>query len=396
MSVSERLRLLVLSALGLIAGASPGCTRDDPRELSYRAQADYAAGRPEEAEAALKRLARVRPLTVSERLLRSRTASDRGQIAEALASLDGASVPSRGPDGALIAARRGELEMERHRFRAAEAELKRALVLNPKSIDARRRLIWLYAQQGRSAEVNAESRELAKSASLEFLELTVWTLARHEPLDLVDLSEVLIKVVKEDPGDRQSRLALAEAFRQLGRLDQADATLAALPPAEPEARAVRARVALDRGDSARAEAILSAAAGGESDAASAELRGRLSLGRGDATAAVQHFRAALQADPEDRNAQFGLSQALRLSGQVEAARSYAESARAQDHLIWLVSARSPNRHKDLAALRAIAAACQALGRRDEARGWYQLALRVAPDDAELQKALSQLDKSSSP
>ena len=47
--------------------------------------------------------------------------------------------------------------MERHRFRVAEAELKRALVLNPKSVDARRRLIWLYAQQGRSAEIAAES-----------------------------------------------------------------------------------------------------------------------------------------------------------------------------------------------------------------------------------------------
>jgi hypothetical protein len=42
-------------------------------------------------------------------------------------------------------------------------------------------------------------------------------------------------------------------------------------------------------------------------------------------------------------------------------------------------------------LRAIAEACLALGRRDQARGWYKLTLRVAPDDSQVRRALSQLD-----
>jgi tetratricopeptide (TPR) repeat protein len=300
--------------------------------------------------------------------------------------------PAKGPGAALSAARRGELEMERGHFRAAEAELKRAIVLDPRSVDARRRLIWLFAQQGRSAEVAAESRAMAGVASLGFLDLVMWTLARHPPLDLEDLAGVLGQVVKEDPGDRMSRLALAETLRRLGRLDDGDSVLAAFGPTDGEARTARARIALDRGDSMAAEALVNADFGGEDDAAAAELRGRLALGRGDAAGAGRHFRAALLGAPEDRDAHFGLSQALRLTGEVEAARPHAEIARAQDRLEWLVqSARTPNHRNDPAALQAIAAACLALGRRDEARAWYRLALGHAPEDAGLRKAVSELE-----
>ena len=59
----------------------------------------------------------------------------------------------------------------------------------------------------------------------------MWTLARHEPLELADVSDALGQAVEADPDDRVSRLALAETLRRLGRLDQADATLSALGPA---------------------------------------------------------------------------------------------------------------------------------------------------------------------
>ena len=383
---------LVLVAIGLIAASFPGCSKNDPYDLAYRAQAEFDAGRPAKAEAALARLARIRRLTVSERLLRSRLASDRGRIDLALAALEDPREPANGPDAALIASRRGELEMERRRFRAAEAELKRALTLSPGSVDARRRLVWLYVQQGRSTEIAAQSRALASSSSPEFMDLVVWTLARHEPLELTDLVEVLTRAIQEDPGDRASRLALAEAFRRLGRLDRADRALDALPQIDPAARAARARVALDRGDSGRAEALISSDSDNDDRAALAQLRGRLALGRGDAAAAVHHFRVALQAAPDDRDARFGLSQALRLTGQADAARPHGEYTRAQDRLEWLVqNARSPNRRNDPATLQAIADACLTLGRHDLARAWIRHALGLAPDDAGLRQALSQLD-----
>jgi tetratricopeptide (TPR) repeat protein len=385
---------LVLAVIGFGLLACCGCGRDSPEDLAYRAQAAWKAKQPAETAAALTRLARLRPLTVSERLLLSRTASDRGQYKEALAALEGSGLPTKGPDAALIAVRRGELELERHRFRVAEAELTRALVLDPHCVDARHRLIWLYAQQGRSAELSAQARRLASSEPLDFTELLLWTLARHEPLEADHLAEVMAQAVREDPGDRASRLALAEYLRRLGRLDEADSALNVLDQTDPETRAARARVALDRGDVRGAEALLGAARDGEDQdhSALARLRGRLALGRSDAPAALRHFRAALKSGPNDRDTEFGLAQALRLAGQPEAAHPHGERARAWDRLEWLVQrARPENRRHDPATLRAIAQTCLALGRRDEACGWYRLALRLAPDDSEARNVLSQLD-----
>jgi tetratricopeptide (TPR) repeat protein len=376
----------------LVAWSSTGCGSQDPEELSYRARAAFDSGRAAEAEAHLARLARIRWLTAPERLLLSQIAGDRGRVEEALAALDTAQLPSKGPEAALIAARRGELELERRRLRSAEAELKRALALDPGCIDARRRLLWLYMQQGRAGEISMHARALAKSTKLGYVDLLIWTLGRHKPLDTPEVAQVLEQAIQVDPGDRTSRLALAEHLRRLGRLNQADSTLASLPPNDAEARAIRARVALDRGDSVGAEALLGIDSESDTHAALAQLRGRLALGRGDAAAAVRHFRAALKADPDDRDARFGLGQALRLAGQVDASRPYIKAARALDRLEWLVqSSRFPNRRNDPAALRAIAKACLVLGRRDEAWGWYRLALSLAPDDPALQSALAGLD-----
>jgi tetratricopeptide (TPR) repeat protein len=100
----------------------------------------------------------------------------------------------------------------------------------------------------------------------------------------------------------------------------------------------------------------------------------------------------LKAAPNDRDAHFGLAQALRLAGQPEAARLHAETARAQDHLESLVkSARRQNRGDNPATLQKIAEACLALNRRDEARAWYRLALSHDPHNEQLKNALSRVD-----
>jgi tetratricopeptide (TPR) repeat protein len=370
---------------------NPGCGRDDPADLEYRAQADITAGRLEDAEAHLARLARVRPLTVRERLLRARAARDRGRIDEALAALDGPREPQHRPDAALLAARRGSLELDRHRFRAAEAQLNRALTLDPGCAEARRTLIDLYALQGRPAEIAAQAHALAGDGTLDFFYLYVWTLGRREGLDPAERAEWLEGAVAADPDDRESRVALAECLRRLGRLDGADAALDALPRTDPETRAARARIALDRGDTGRAAALLGDGLDGDDHPALALLRGRLALIRGDAAAAVAQFRAALRADPDDRETQFGLGQALSLAGDPEAARPHMQAARARDHLEWLVqSARPTTRRNDPATLRDIAAACLVLGRRDQARAWYRLALSRDPQSTDLRRALSDL------
>ena len=202
---------------------------------------------------------------------------------------------------------------------------------------------------------------------------------------------LLERAVQADPEDRTSRLALAECLRRLGRLDQAGSTLEPLPQTDLEARIARARIALDRGEVDSVEALLGPGSGADDGPAVAMFRGRLALIRGDAQTAAAQFRLVLKAAPEDRDAQAGLGQALRLSGESETARPYIQAAHDHDHLEWLVqSARPGRRRNDPTTLRKIGEACLALGRRAEARAWFQLALSHDPGNADLQDALSQI------
>ena len=306
MSEWKRQRTWFLPALGwVVAALGPGCGRENPDGLSYRAKADFTAGRLAEAEADFRGWRRIRHLTVSERLLRSQVASERGRIDEALTVLADPPGPTKGPDAALIASGRGQLEMDRYRFRAGEAELKRALTLDPGRVEARRRLIMLYAQQGRSAEIAAQAPALISMPTPDFLDLFFCTLGRHQPVDRAEQAQALERAVQADPGDRASQLALAECLRRLGRLDEAESNLDSLRPTDPDVLAIRALVALDRGDSSRAQALVGADSPGDDHPALARLRGRLALARDDAAAAIRHFRAALNAAPDDRDAHFG-------------------------------------------------------------------------------------------
>ena len=87
--------------------------------------------------------------------------------------------PTEGPDAALIASGRGQLEMDR--FRVAEAELKRALTMDRSRVEARRRLIMLYAQQGRSAEIAALAPALVSMQTPDFLDPLLYV--RLAPVD---------------------------------------------------------------------------------------------------------------------------------------------------------------------------------------------------------------------
>jgi tetratricopeptide (TPR) repeat protein len=371
---------------------TPGCRHEDPAELLYAARSNFAAGRLEEAEDRLARLARLRPLTVPERVFRAQVAQDRGRTDDALEALRAphGGEPQQGPEAALLSAWRGWLEMERHRFRSAEGHLKRALELEPDRAQARRQLIDLYAIQRRQAEAAEQAHRLARSETLEFPYLYLWTLGEREGMDPAEQAAMLEDAVRADPDDRASRLAMVETLRRLGRLDAAEAALEPLSPDDPDTRVLAARIALDRAEVEAAEAIL--ARGTDHDNVElAVLRGRLAMLREDAATAVRQFQAAIQADPESRDAHFGLGQALRLTGQAEAARPHFQAARDRERLEWLVrGARPPGQRNNPALLQEIGAACLAIGRRDLARAWYRQALHLAPGDARIESALSRL------
>jgi tetratricopeptide (TPR) repeat protein len=183
-------------------------------------------------------------------------------------------------------------------------------------------------------------------------------------------------------------------LRRLGSSAEAIEALAPLGESYPEATAICVRLAIDQGDLAGAEAILSRAPADY--AALAELRGEMALARGNASAAVPQFRRALAARPDDGSCLSGLAQALRLSGQVPAAEPLLLVVHRHETLMDLtLCAADMTRRDDPKLLRALGAACEALQLIPEAHAWYDLALVRDPLDSQTQMALYRLQNARS-
>jgi predicted Zn-dependent protease len=213
-----------------------------------------------------------------------------------------------------------------------------------------------------------------------------WCLTRTTVWEPHERAEDLRKFVAADPDDRWSRVTFAETLRQTGRREEAERVISNLPESDLEARALRARIALDRGDDRAVVAIL--AAGPPDHAELNRLRGWFALAHHDGPAAVRHFRAAYAAEPDDRNTVFGLGSAFALVGDHAAAEPFLRDAKAYDTLgALLTRAANPANRNDVALMRALGAACEAVHRLPEARAWYQLAVQANPLDEEAQKAL---------
>ena len=166
--------------------------------------------------------------------------------------------------------------------------------------------------------------------------------------------------------------------------------LAPLAEADPEARAERVMLAMDRGEFAAAESLL--AGGPDRDPGLARLRGQLALRRRAGEDAARQFRIAVAADPTDRLALHGLGTALGMLGQADTARPHLEAARRHDAL-WALVARAATTEgeNDPRLPHQLGMACAAVGRNPEARAWLRLAVRRDPLDPESQKALFQLE-----
>ena len=279
--------------------------------------------------------------------------------------------------------------MRRDRIRLASTALQSALALDPTLVQAHRELVFIDGILLSRRELNEHFQALARLAPMTFDELFSWCLTRNTVWEPFERARVLRRFVTADPDDRRSRVALAETLRQIGRTDEANSMLAVLPESDPDARAVRARIALDQGDDRAAKAIL--AEGSADHPELALLRGQFALVHGDGPTAVRHFRAAYGALPDDRDTVFGLGTALALVGDHAAAAPFLRDAKAYDTLGALLT-RAANRanRKDAALMRALGAACEAVRRLPEARAWYNLAVQIDPLDPAAQKALYRL------
>jgi tetratricopeptide (TPR) repeat protein len=335
----------------------------------------------------VEQLSRLREPTSLDWFLRGQLALARNRTDDAIVLL------SRVPDDPHIAPRArllaGQAELRRNRVRRAEEWLIAAIRLDPRLIQAHRELIYIYGTQLRRTELNAEFIALSQLSNLTFDNAFHWCLLRNNSWEPGKMIEPLSRYIDSDPGDRWSRLALAENYRRMGCSGDAERTLAGLPRGEPVVIDLLARIEVDRQDLEQAERLL--ATGRSDDPLLARLRGRLALGRGDAKSALGHFRIALAADPLSRETLFGLTAALELSGEPKAAEPYRQAAANLDRLNSLVQrATAPEARRDINLMRQLGAACTALQLKALARAWYKLAISSNPLDSESQQALYRL------
>ena len=283
----------------------------------------------------------------------------------------------------------GQVELRRFHYVEAERNFLDAIRLDPETIQARRELVYIYGMQLRRPELNATFRDLAKVSTLTSSEVFLWSLTRGVTWEATEIIATLRKCIEADPSDRWARLGMAEGYRELHQLDEAEAILGPLPESDAKARAAKVRLALDRGDDQAAETLL--AGGSADDLDLALLRGRFAQARGDGPEAVRQFGIAYAKSPNLREAVLGLGQALKTTGDDAAAAPLLELARKHERLAALVSKAGVEKERDDPALiRDLGEACAALGRFAEARAWYNLAITKDPFDVKAQDGLARV------
>jgi predicted Zn-dependent protease len=321
-------------------------------------------------------------------MLRAQIDIARGRDDEAVTALT--RVPDEHPMAAQCKLLAGQVELRRHRARFAEHYLRKAIHLDPRLVKAHRELIYILGFQLRRPDLNSEFLALSQLTELTFDNVFHWCLMRTANWEPSTALKELSLFIEADPADRWSRLAIADNYRRMGVIDDAETAIAPLPDSDPEVLAIRVMLAVDRHDDDKAAQLL--ASGPPDDYTLAKLRGRLALARRDAPTAVRYFQDARAHDPEDRDSLLGLLSALTMIGDDKSAAPLREMAKKFELINSLVQrAAAPGGRQNPRLMRELGAACAAAGRDPEARGWYRLAIARDPLDIESQQALFQID-----
>jgi tetratricopeptide (TPR) repeat protein len=236
---------------------------------------------------------------------------------------------------------------------------------------------------------------LAYLTPLTHHDLFNWGLSHFAVGGLED-AEDLEAYIQADPDDRYSRLALATLLvGDPGMETKFERALEPLPRDDPDVLALRVELKLSRGRVDEAMAMLRDAP--QHKAHLARLRGRVALMRGDQAAAIRHFQDALEQEPNDWMVNSELGRALSLRGDRSAAEVYlARFQRLGAVFNLLTRIRQLDRENQPSDLLELGRACEAAGLRDEARGWYGLAIDRDPLNAAAQQALYRLRLPSGP
>ncbi|QDV37244.1 tetratricopeptide repeat protein [Tautonia plasticadhaerens] len=385
----RRLGLAAVGSLAVVALAILAWPGPDPEQVWREAQAALKRGDFDAAERASDRLASLRAPTATDLMLRAQVAIARERVDEALEILR--EFPEDDPMAAQAKMLAGQLELRRDRLRAAEERFREALELDPGLSQVRRELIFIYGYQSKSDAIEEQFRGLADSGPVSAKDAFLWSLIRGVQWTPEEIVERLSSAVERDPGDRTSRIALADALMELNRFDEAGRLLEPLDPSDPDSRAALGRLAFERGDVVALRDLLADAP--SEHAGLALLRGKLALRLREPEEAIDAYRTVLELRNNDRDALSGLSQALNQAGRREEANEVVERLNRVtalnnllNNLVKVDADPAPSQYLE------IGRTCEAIGFEAQARAWYQAALARDPFNRQAQDALAGLGR----
>ncbi len=289
---------------------------------------------------------------------------------------------------AVVELNRGKAYSSLARHDQAEDCWKRALELDPNVPEAGWALLGLYYVQSRRAEAHALALELqAREPDPRDRVQLLLELIREDvqPLGAESTARTFEPVVRDNPGDLHSAIALGRALVKINRADEGIGLLRdlvsrdPLDPASWEALLLAeddaSRPAELERDLARIPQVLAA------DPRFASPRGAMLAQRGDWKGAAVAYRAAMELDASDDRVHYRLARALKNSGDDRESEAITRLDRARrmarqeltdlyeqaNRLMNLTGSLDPELCLRLAAVR------DRMGRADEADRWRGLA-----------------------
>ena len=382
----------VLLAVVLLAGWAIVGWRDASSEDLAAIRSAIGERRFDEAGAGLLRRLRRSPSDESARLMLGGLRLIEGRDEEARVLFEAI----RGPGAAWSQAQNQLAEIWIRRRRAAEAEriLVEVVAADPSNAEARRRLVYLLNLEARDDEARVVLRELYRLAPDRRHLVMMTGLAMDEGRNRQQGGE-LDEYLARTPEDPLLLRARGLASLRLGRPAEARPDLEASAKGiedDPSGRSALAECLLEIGKLDGSQAALGAEPSRPIDRARWwVVRGRLEEARGRSGPALDAYREALRARPDDRKALYRLGQALVRLGRAEEGRpllARAEEVRLRDLTIVLEMDRCLRGALDAELFEKIAGLCQQAGLAFEARGWYQQAVGLDPTRPSAQAGLA--------
>jgi tetratricopeptide (TPR) repeat protein len=326
-------------------------------------------------------------------MIQARLELANGQDSEALKKLE--SIPDQSPFASTARQLTGQLYLRANRLVPAEKAYQDAIRLDPKIVQPRRELIYIYAIQLRRRELRNIFLELSTISPMTFQNVFHWCLTRGNDWEPDEIVADMTKFLAADPQDKWSRIALARSLKRLVKLDEAEKALEPLAANDSDAIAIKAQIAMDRNDPEKARELLSK--GPEDHFDLAVMRAQMALAEGDYNDSIRYFKTALKVDPDNRDAVVGLARALAGQGNKLEAKAWQEKATKLDKLASLIQeAAKPEAAGDSSLPRRLADGCESVGHFAEAKAWWGLIAARDPLNQEAQQALYRLGKSGAP